>query len=64
MRFNGLRLHVQLFRKDLISAMKLADSEVLQQEEYFQILDAWKLEWERGVQVPINPGGILPSNVR
>ncbi|KAL4230621.1 E3 ubiquitin-protein ligase Jade-2 [Mactra antiquata] len=44
----------ELFRKDLISAMKLPDSEPLAQEDYFLIADPWRQEWERGVQVPVN----------
>jgi len=51
---------MQLFRKDLISAMKLPDTEVLQYDEYFLIADTWKLEWERGVQVPVDPDEIPP----
>lgn len=41
----------ELFRKDLISAMKLPDSEPLANDEYWVIMDQWKQEWERGVQV-------------
>ncbi|ESO04614.1 hypothetical protein HELRODRAFT_111636, partial [Helobdella robusta] len=52
--------HAELFRKDLISAMKMADSETLQPEDYFEIIDSWKLEWERGVQVPVDPNAFLP----
>jgi len=40
--------------QDLISAMKLPDSEPLLMEEYIQIADAWRQDWERGVQVPVN----------
>lgn len=50
----------ELFRKDLISAMKLPDSDQLAPEEYWLMTDAWKQEWERGVQVPVNPE-ILPE---
>ncbi|KAF0300793.1 PHD finger protein rhinoceros [Amphibalanus amphitrite] len=45
----------ELIRTDLISAMKLADSEYLSPDEYLEIADQWKQEWERGVQVPVNP---------
>ena len=41
----------QLFRKDLISAMKLPDNEPLEAEDYWTVTDTWKQEWERGVQV-------------
>jgi len=57
-------VYVQLFRKDLISAMKLPDTEVLQYDEYFLIGDTWKLEWERGVQVPVDPDAIPPLVVQ
>lgn len=52
----------ELFRKDLISAMKLPDSEPLSSNEYWVITDQWKQEWERGVQVPVNPDS-LPEPV-
>ena len=42
---------LQLFRKDLISAMKLPDNEPLEAEDYWTVTDTWKQEWERGVQV-------------
>ena len=45
----------ELFRKDLISAMKLPDSDQLNPEDYILITDTWKEEWEKGVQVPVNP---------
>lgn len=48
----------ELFRKDLISAMKLPDSEPLAADEYWVITDQWKQEWERGVQVPVNPDSL------
>lgn len=59
----------ELFRKDLISAMKMADSEQLNDTDYITITDHWKEEWEKGVQVPVNPDSLpsasfrlLPSN--
>lgn len=48
----------ELFRKDLISAMKLPDSEPLSADEYWIITDQWKQEWERGVQVPVSPDSL------
>ncbi|XP_077302362.1 PHD finger protein rhinoceros [Arctopsyche grandis] len=53
----------ELFRKDLISAMKLPDSEPLASDEYWVITDAWKQEWERGVQVPVNPDSLPEPTV-
>ncbi|XP_076056710.1 uncharacterized protein LOC143034484 [Oratosquilla oratoria] len=48
----------ELFRKDLISAMKLADNEPLTPDDYWGIGDPWRQEWERGVQVPVNPDSL------
>lgn len=53
----------ELFRKDLISAMKLPDSEPLALDEYWMISDQWKQEWERGVQVPVNPDSLPEPSV-
>lgn len=53
----------ELFRKDLISAMKLPDSEPLALDEYWVINDQWKQEWERGVQVPVNPDSLPEPSV-
>ena len=53
----------ELFRKDLISAMKLPDSEPLSPNEYWVITDQWKQEWERGVQVPVNPDSLPKPTV-
>ena len=55
---------LQLFRKDLISAMKLPDSESLATEDYLLIADSWRQEWERGVQVPVNEVGIPDVDLR
>ncbi len=44
-------LCVQLFRADLISAMKLPDSMPLESGSFFTIKEPWRTEWEVGVQV-------------
>lgn len=49
-----------LFRKDLISAMKLPDNEPLEPDDYWTVQDTWKQEWEKGVQVPVKPD-VLPE---
>lgn len=54
----------ELFRKDLISAMKMADSEQLNDTDYILITDHWKEEWEKGVQVPVNPDSLPSASFR
>lgn len=43
--------------------MKLPDTEPLQPDDYFLIQDAWRQEWEKGVQVPVNPDNIPVEHV-
>lgn len=43
--------------------MKLPDHESLQPEDYHLISDPWRQDWERGVQVPINPDDAKEGNV-
>lgn len=44
--------------------MKLPDSEPLTPEEYWLITDSWKQEWEKGVQVPVNPESLPEPEVK
>uniref|UniRef100_A0A8D0U3G3 Protein Jade-1 n=1 Tax=Sus scrofa TaxID=9823 RepID=A0A8D0U3G3_PIG len=53
-----LSLPFQVFRTDLITAMKLHDSYQLNPDEYYVLADPWRQEWEKGVQVPVSPGTI------
>ncbi|CAH6789152.1 Jade1 [Phodopus roborovskii] len=48
----------EVFRTDLITAMKLHDSYQLNPDEYYVLADPWRQEWEKGVQVPVSPGSI------
>lgn len=48
----------EVFRTDLITAMKLPDSYQLNPDEYYVLADPWRQEWEKGVQVPVSPGTI------
>jgi len=41
----------QLFRADLITAMKVSDLRQLQPGSYLTIKEPWRKEWEIGVQV-------------
>ena len=46
--------------------MKLPDTEPLQPDDYFLIQDQWRQEWEKGVQVPVNPENIptVSANIK
>ena len=33
--------------------MKLPDTEHLQADQYLELADPWRQDWERGVQVPV-----------
>ncbi|XP_034064137.1 protein Jade-3 [Gymnodraco acuticeps] len=54
----------EVFRKDLISAMKIPDSHHVSQEDYYLLADTWKQEWEKGVQVLACPDTIPQASVR
>ncbi|XP_073520547.1 protein Jade-3 [Phyllobates terribilis] len=54
----------EVFRKDLISAMKIPDSQHVNMDEYYHFADTWKQEWEKGVQVPANPESIPQASLR
>uniref|UniRef100_H2YM57 PHD-type domain-containing protein n=1 Tax=Ciona savignyi TaxID=51511 RepID=H2YM57_CIOSA len=53
-----------IFRKDLISAMKIPDTSQLLNEEYWIMQDPWRIEWEKGVQVPVNAKSIPKKNIQ
>lgn len=57
-------LSLQVFRTDLITAMKLPDSYQLNPDEYYVLADPWRQEWEKGVQVPVSPGTIPEPGAR
>ncbi|KAM6917675.1 protein Jade-1 isoform 1-T4 [Lycodopsis pacificus] len=48
----------EVFRTDLITAMKVHDSHQLNPEEYYILADPWRQDWEKGVQVPVSPQSI------
>uniref|UniRef100_A0A3Q3AFJ5 Protein Jade-1 n=1 Tax=Kryptolebias marmoratus TaxID=37003 RepID=A0A3Q3AFJ5_KRYMA len=48
----------EVFRTDLITAMKVHDSYQLNPEDYYVLADPWRQEWEKGVQVPVSPQSI------
>ncbi|KAJ8271642.1 hypothetical protein COCON_G00105010 [Conger conger] len=54
----------EVFRTDLITAMKLHDSAQLSREQYYVLADPWRQEWEKGVQVPVSPQSIPQPSVR
>ncbi|XP_030642718.1 protein Jade-1 [Chanos chanos] len=54
----------EVFRTDLITAMKLHDSYQLSPDDYYILADPWRQEWEKGVQVPVSPHSIPEPTVR
>lgn len=54
----------EVFRKDLISAMKIPDSHHINPDSYYLFTDTWKEEWEKGVQVPANPDSVPTPSLR
>ncbi|KAF5893044.1 protein Jade-3, partial [Clarias magur] len=54
----------EVFRKDLISAMKLPDSHHITADDYYLLADTWRQEWEKGVQVLASPDSIPQPSVR
>ncbi|KAH0508748.1 Protein Jade-3, partial [Microtus ochrogaster] len=53
-----------VFRKDLISAMKIPDSHHVSPDSYYLFTDTWKEEWEKGVQVPASPDSVPTPSLR
>ncbi|XP_020846876.1 E3 ubiquitin-protein ligase Jade-2 isoform X2 [Phascolarctos cinereus] len=54
----------EVFRTDLITAMKIPDSYQLSPDEYYILADPWRQEWEKGVQVPAGTEAIPEPVVR
>ncbi|XP_055011554.1 protein Jade-1 [Boleophthalmus pectinirostris] len=54
----------EVFRTDLITAMKVPDSYALNPEDFYFLADPWRQEWEKGVQVPVSPHSIPQPIVR
>ncbi|KAM4545784.1 protein Jade-1 isoform 2-T2 [Odontesthes bonariensis] len=54
----------EVFRTDFITAMKLPDSAQLGPDDFYVLSDPWRLEWEKGVQVPANLEAIPEPVVR
>ncbi|XP_030067542.1 E3 ubiquitin-protein ligase Jade-2 isoform X2 [Microcaecilia unicolor] len=54
----------EVFRTDLITAMKIPDSHQLGLDEYYILADPWRQEWEKGVQVPAGIEAIPEPKVR
>lgn len=53
----------ELYRLDFITAMKLPDTEMLDEASYWVIRDQWKLDWEKGVQVPVKTDLMKPNSM-
>nr|XP_033804193.1 protein Jade-3 isoform X3 [Geotrypetes seraphini] len=61
---NEQKRPAEVFRKDLISAMKIPDSQHINLDDYYLFVDTWKQEWEKGVQVPASPDIVLQPSLR
>jgi hypothetical protein len=54
----------ELYRTDFITAMKLPNTEILEENSYWIIRDTWRLDWEKGVQVPVKPDSLNIANFK
>ncbi|XP_006116114.1 E3 ubiquitin-protein ligase Jade-2 isoform X1 [Pelodiscus sinensis] len=54
----------EVFRTDLITAMKIPDSHQLSPDEFYILADPWRQEWEKGVQVPAGAEAIPEPVIR
>ncbi|KAM9312522.1 E3 ubiquitin-protein ligase Jade-2 [Gastrophryne carolinensis] len=54
----------EVFRTDLITAMKVPDSYQFGPDDFYILADPWRQEWEKGVQVPANTEAIPQPQVR
>ncbi|XP_069826070.1 E3 ubiquitin-protein ligase Jade-2 isoform X1 [Dendropsophus ebraccatus] len=54
----------EVFRTDLITAMKVPDSFQFGPDEFYILADPWRQEWEKGVQVPAGLEAIPEPQVR
>ncbi|XP_024435839.1 protein Jade-3 isoform X2 [Desmodus rotundus] len=61
---NEHKKSAEVYRKDLISAMKLSDSHHINPDSYYLFTDTWKEEWEKGVQVPASPDTLPQPSLR
>ncbi|CAF0817225.1 unnamed protein product [Brachionus calyciflorus] len=61
-RFQRSHKPAELYRTDFITAMKLPDTESLDENSYWIIKDQWRLDWEKGVQVPVKPESLSAPN--
>uniref|UniRef100_A0A2K6FGP2 Jade family PHD finger 2 n=1 Tax=Propithecus coquereli TaxID=379532 RepID=A0A2K6FGP2_PROCO len=63
-RQNNEKKPSEVFRTDLITAMKIPDSYQLSPDDYYILADPWRQEWEKGVQVPAGAEAIPEPVVR
>lgn len=54
----------EVFRTDLITAMKVPDSSQFGPDDFYILADPWRQEWEKGVQVPAGLEAIPEPQVR
>ncbi|KAM4675577.1 E3 ubiquitin-protein ligase Jade-2 [Discoglossus pictus] len=54
----------EVFRTDLITAMKVPDSYQFGPDDFYILADPWRQEWEKGVQVPASLEAVPQPEVR
>ncbi|XP_073476895.1 E3 ubiquitin-protein ligase Jade-2 isoform X1 [Aquarana catesbeiana] len=54
----------EVFRTDLITAMKVPDSHQFGPDDFYILADPWRQDWEKGVQVPANIDAVPQPQVR
>ncbi|XP_040298478.1 E3 ubiquitin-protein ligase Jade-2 isoform X1 [Bufo bufo] len=54
----------EVFRTDLITAMKVPDSFQFAPDDFYILADPWRQEWEKGVQVPAGLEAVPEPHVR
>lgn len=55
----------ELFRTDFITAMKVNENDTsLDKEDWWVVSDPWRQDWNKGVQIPVDPSSIPQAECR
>uniref|UniRef100_A0A914XQA3 Uncharacterized protein n=1 Tax=Plectus sambesii TaxID=2011161 RepID=A0A914XQA3_9BILA len=62
---HGVGRPAELFRTDFITAMKVNENDTsLDKEECWEVSDPWRQDWNKGVQIPVDPTSIPHAECR